>query len=547
MRISTVSRRGGWGAAIALSFVVGFQGFATGQQMPLPPGQPFPPPGQQFPPPGQPFPVRADVPPVGTTQPPAQPGPGFGSLPGTLTLPGAGETVNVGAPAPSLPGSTGTAPGTAAPPAPSSGPGADGTPLNDYWRKGLRFESQDKAFSIFIGGRFQFDVVDYLTTTKMRGNIPGNVPVEDGVSFRRVRFDMGGTLYKNFEYYAQVDFFNGFVTSIAENRLANVPAITDMWLQYKDLPLIGTVRVGNQKPLYSFEHLTTSRFLNFMERSIGFDAFAEGFNNGFAPGITLLNTYLDKRGTWGIGLFKNTRSAFDWNVGRNEAEVNGRVTFLPIDEEDGKYLLHVGVGGAHRDLDQDQQRFRSRLDARNSPSAFSPLLADTGLMFGNHQQLLIPELVAVAGPLSFQAEYYASWVHQAFTETPDGKKLDPQGTVYMQSAYAEAHLFLTGEHRDYNRETGTFGRVVPNRPFSWTKSGFSGWGAWQLTARYSYLDLIDKGINGGRIHDMTLGVNWFLNPNMKVQWNYFLAHRNVANPGGDGFIQGFGVRTAIDF
>ena len=101
-------------------------------------------------------------------------------------------------------------------------PGADTTPLNDYWRHGLRFESADKAFSIFIGGRFQFDTVDYLTSTGMRQNIPGNVPLEDGVSFRRFRFDMGGTLYKNIEYYAQVDFFNGFVTDIAENRLSNV-------------------------------------------------------------------------------------------------------------------------------------------------------------------------------------------------------------------------------------------------------------------------------------------------------------------------------------
>ena len=46
---------------------------------------------------------------------------------------------------------------------------------------------------------------------------------------------------------------------------------------------------------------------------------------------------------------------------------------------------------------------------------------------------------------------------------------------------------------------------------------------------------------------MTLGVNWFLNPNMKVQWNYFLAYRDVAGTAGDGFINGFGVRTAIDF
>ena len=68
-----------------------------------------------------------------------------------------------------------------------------------------------------------------------------------------------------------------------------------------------------------------------------------------------------------------------------------------------------------------------------------------------------------------------------------------------------------------------------------------------MGARYNFLDLNDEGINGGLLHNFTLGLNWFLNPNMKVQWNYFLAHRNVLNPAGDGFIQGFGTRFALDF
>jgi len=38
-------------------------------------------------------------------------------------------------------------------------------------------------------------------------------------------------------------------------------------------PWVGNVRIGNQKPPISFEHMTSSRFLNFMERSLGFDAF----------------------------------------------------------------------------------------------------------------------------------------------------------------------------------------------------------------------------------------------------------------------------------
>ncbi|MBN9524096.1 hypothetical protein J0H58_37230 [bacterium] len=435
-------------------------------------------------------------------------------------------------------------PATATPPA---APKASGTRLDDYWKNGLRFESADKEFSLFVGGRVQFDVVGYLAADGTRANVPGTSPLEDGVSFRRVRIDVGGTIYQNIEFYTQVDFANGFLATADGSRLSNATYPTDLWVMFRDLPLVGNVKVGNQKPLYSFEHLTSSRFLNFLERSLGFDAFAEGFNNGFEPGVTATDTYLDKRGTWGVGLFKVTRSPFGWNVGRNEAEVNGRLTYLPVDEDDGRVLVHLGLGAAHRDLDQDQARFRARLDARNSPSTFSPLIADTGLLLGTRQQLLVPEFVAVCGPWSFQSEYYASWVHDAFTTNANNQRVAPQGTVFFQSAYAEAHYFLTGETREYNRETGVFGRVVPKNRLAWSRAGFTGLGAWQATARYSYLDLDNKGVVGGRVHDMTLGLNWFLNPNMKLQWNYFLAHRNVADPAGDGFIQGFAMRTAIDF
>ena len=80
-----------------------------------------------------------------------------------------------------------------------------------------------------------------------------------------------------------------------------------------------------------------------------------------------------------------------------------------------------------------------------------------------------------------------------------------------------------------------------------------------LIGRYSYLDLNDKGINGGIINEGTIGLNWFLNANSKIQFNYDLAYRDATRynangsvpTGGltarDGLIQGFGTRLAFDF
>lgn len=434
------------------------------------------------------------------------------------------------------------------PPAPTAvinGPKGDNVPLKPVWKNGLLFEyGDDKEFSLFVGGRAQFDTVGYLTTHELRTHIPGTNPLDQGVTFRRIRFDMGGTWYKNIDYFVQVDFANGLLTSSNENRVTNATYPTDVWVTFRELPYVGNVRVGNQKPLYSFEHMTSSRFLNFMERSLGYDAFVEGFNNGFMPGITAFDSCWDKRATWAVGLFKETRNPFGWNVGRNEAEVNGRFTALPMWENDGEQLIHVGVGMAHRDLDDGQARFRSRMDIRDSPSTLSPLIADTGLFNGTNQQLVVPELVMVNGPWSFQSEYYGAWVHgAALPSTPSVS----MGTVYLWSWYAEAHYFLTGEHRAYNRDQAVFTRVVPKTYARWTRDGFTGCGAWQVAVRYSYLDLDSKDVQGGRVHDMTLGLNWFLNPNMKVQWNYSLANRFVPDPASSGLIHGFGMRLAWDF
>jgi phosphate-selective porin OprO/OprP len=88
-------------------------------------------------------------------------------------------------------------------------------------------------------------------------------------------------------------------------------------------------------------------------------------------------------------------------------------------------------------------------------------------------------------------------------------------------------------------------------PIGPEENACKGIGAVQVGARYNYLDLNDSGLNGGKLHNMTFGVNWFLNPNMKLQGNYIFTYRDVSDttnfPAGSGFIHGFGGRIAIDF
>jgi phosphate-selective porin OprO/OprP len=92
-----------------------------------------------------------------------------------------------------------------------------------------------------------------------------------------------------------------------------------------------------------------------------------------------------------------------------------------------------------------------------------------------------------------------------------------------------AAWLITGETKTYTpsgvAETQAgFGAPVPSRPFS--LSGGS-WGAWELVARYSDTDLNWNtsqtastaqlaGIAGGDQRVVALGVNWYLNRNVRV-------------------------------
>jgi phosphate-selective porin OprO/OprP len=196
---------------------------------------------------------------------------------------------------------------------------------------------------------------------------------------------------------------------------------------------------------------------------------------------------------------------------------------------------------------------------RNGVSVLDPNFADTGNFFAANQSTVNPELAFQWGSLLVQAEYNSS----NFGGAAAAKGGTGLGNVRFQGGYCEALYFLTGENRIYNRQSGVFNRVIPIQNANIVKgAGFCGWGAWQVGARVDWLDLNSGLVNGGNLTNYTLGLNWFINPNVRFQFNYVysmidgtvpatfpgtVGSLNGARFGGHGNIDSFGCRMDYTF
>ncbi len=414
------------------------------------------------------------------------------------------------------------------------------------WNNGFEATSKDKRFKFHVGGRVQYDGVWLQNDTRAFAGA-GPFSDQDSVNFRRARIRAEGTMYETIDWCTEYDFVNSVNvnpgTTATEANIDHVPAPTDLWVTFREVPIVNNLRIGNVKEPIGFEHLHSSRYLDFIERSYGQDAFYGAFNNGFTPGILAFNNWDDENGTWSTGFFKNTTNVFAYGIGEGEYAWTSRITYLPWYECEGRYLAHLGVAGSLRDPNNNLQQYRARGSLRNGPGGVNPTLANTGLFTTDNVEMAGLEAAMQLDSLLLEAEYTCAWNDNSIgngTSAPAGAAL---GNVFFYGWYAQALYFLTGEHRDYEKKTGVFGRVVPHENFGEHGS----LGALQIGARYNVLNLVDSGVDGGRLEDVTLGLNWFLNPNLKIQNNFTYTVRDAqASPGG-GDYSGFGTRLAWDF
>ncbi len=357
--------------------------------------------------------------------------------------------------------------------------------LAAYWKSGLRLDSADGKFKLKVGGRIMNDWAVYSTDEELRRQFGR---IGDGSEFRRARLFMEGSVYGNIKYKFQYDF-------------ASSDPFKDAYIQIKKVPMAGNFTVGHFKEPFSLEELTSSKYITFMERSL-----PNVFSSGRNLGVRLNRSFMDKRATAAFGFFRQGNPADTSSTFGNSGTYNAttRLTMLPWYVEKGRQLVHLGLSYRHAFHDENERiRFRQRPEAH-----LGPRLVETPRFHVEDVDYFAPEVALVYGPASLQFEWMS-----ALADRPTGEDLHYNGYYIFGS------FFLTGEHRPYKTSSGAFNRVKPKKNFDWK----GGYGALELAARYSMIDLNDEDMNGGELSNFTFGVNWYLNPNVRIMLNYVRA------------------------
>lgn len=360
-----------------------------------------------------------------------------------------------------------------------------------YFKDVLRIERNDGFYKFHFGGITQFDIAGISDEQDLKD--AGFDNQGTGEEFRRARLEADGEIGEYAIFKAEYDFAGGDAN------------FKDVWVGLQRLPYAGRFQAGHFKEPFSLDEITSDRFITFMERALPVDAFAPDRNSGLA----IFNTAFQQRMSWGVGGFREANNFGDGFSNQSPYNVTARITGLPVWEDDGKTLVHVGYSYTHKFRDHDDVSFGPRPEVHLSDE-----LVDTGDIDSDGVDIAGAELATVIGPVSLQGEYIG-----AFVDEHEG------ATAELYGAYGQISWFVTGESRPYDLKTGAFGRPEPKNPFSISKGQ---WGAFELASRYSHLNLDDGDVRGGIESNVTAGVNWYLYSNLRLMLNYVWAHRNGA-------------------
>lgn len=450
---------------------------------------------------------------------------------------------------------------------------------------GFGIQSADGNFSINLRGQIQADgrffangrntSLNNLGTASnyFYNNLPNAsgpaTPSPDTFLLKQFRPIISGTVYGIYDYALVPDFGQG--ATIVQDAYVNA-RYTD-WFQ---------LQVGKQKSPFGLERLQTDADRSFGELSLV---------NNLVPnrdiGLHFHGTLLDDRLQYSFGYFDGVPDGASTNNYANSDTDNNRdKDFLvrlfaqPFKNEPGFLQgLGFGVAATYSDLqgngstsstgstdtalgasdtnlgsfktDLGQQTFFSYYNLSNINKGYTASPAKYATFADGERFRWSPQFYYHNGPFGLLGEYvgeiqsvakYADGYAQNNTaNTNAGKGAATTTTLYKKTLFNNAFQIagswvLTGEN-------ASFAGVKPKRVFDLNNGG---WGAWELVARYSRLDVDDNAfsaldsakaynnaggpLSGNSYADPRVsassaqawagGLNWYINKIVKLQLDY---------------------------
>lgn len=383
----------------------------------------------------------------------------------------------------------------------------------------LTVSSPNGAFSLSLRALVQFDV-----GYSAQGRNPSNVDLNSGTNFRRAQIGFQGTAFRDWSYNFLYDF--------GGNGVEGRGYIYNAYIQYDGLKPFG-IRVGAYTPSAGIEDQTGSGDLFFGERAASVDI---ARNIAGAPSREAASIFVQED-NYLLSVSYTGKKTSDGTstgaaVGTFDAQqsVIARAAWLAVSTPEVKWLVDGHITEVLKLSDATASPAATVIRFSNGPemAVDASRTVDTGNIDANH-----------AREFGFEtAGTYAGFYGQGgwFRYEIDRRIAVPN--PHFNGWYTFLSYSLTGEQHPYDPATASFRNLRPAKPLGTP----GGWGAWEVLARYSNIDLDYQpfaaaaagGIAGGQQDVWTIGLNWYPNNAIKFQLNYDNIQVNHVNaPAGD--------------
>lgn len=372
--------------------------------------------------------------------------------------------------------------------------------LQTEYKDGFKLFTRDKQFEIAVEGRVYGDMRFWLNDESSHSNT---------FLVRTARLTAAGSLYKYYKFKVEADFGDGQAQ------------LKDGYIEAAYIKPLN-IRFGQFKEPFSLEENTSSRYIDFVERSM---------LNGLVPardvGCMIHGSLYNDQIIYGIGGFNG--NGVNTTDNSDDKDLAFRLVLSPFLGQEGNLFQNFHFGGAFTYGYQDKfvSDFKLRSESRSTILQIAKDTPyDSRMRWGT-------ELAYTYGPFSLKAEY----VRTEFGDVKNTKT----GVVEdydINAYYITLGYFLTGEEKAWKQ--GNFSRTKPRKNFDPFKGT---WGAWEVLFRYSRLDadkdLFKNGIcSASKYTDeatsYSFGINWYLNPMVVMKLNYIHSKYDDHLPGKNG-------------